>query len=1074
MKKEKSMKLFGSLFFIFSIITGSMWAQDFNYTVHNRSEHDIYFEVPSGQNIHHIVVNINFEAVSGISDSTIGNFSLTFDDDLGSEDFTDTSLTLMDPINDNPWGTTGISGEGKYISLYQETGDTADSNKYILDIVEKDHGAIASRGVVVNDEVWTLSLGGFGSSENIIHVTIGMHIDSDNLGSPGTWTLPGIPYPSYVTALREDQIVLNSPPIANFALPSPTANPGEFSFNAAASNDPNTNPPPDTIDQFQWTWGDTSFDNISVANTTNTYSSADTFGVELKVVDNHGAVSDVFSRSVTYDVPEVGPIASFTTNPDPPEDTSPLSITFTDTSTPGSNPISTYLWNFNDNSTDSTSALQNPTHTFLTGEYEVNLTVTDTAPLLDNEILTVKVYPNQEISFPPHRGLPYAPDPPTIDGSVEDDTGWRGAHRLTYGTGADPADLRFQAIKDRVDEYIYLSFEIRNDLQFDADDLIVLNFRPDKDANVPANDRKIFIFPFAGGEVADVDKDPQLIRIWQDSSAWDELNSEEVDLIGIEAKISFDDEDMGAAKYWNLELRIPTTAGIGTEWVNFSNNFLFYFNVNKVNSGSTVNQFIWPIGCPDITGDVASYVFAPEWWGRGNKSSTAVLKGVYLESGDIGTTNIPSSKILLPDSDPGSAENTFFALVKNTSERETNVAPEYAESFDAEFVRARFKIANWGIPATDDWIDLPSDSGSALTPLSLVPKAVGGVPGEEEYNLVWTIALPVDDTEVTNYTANDHQCIHVEVDSTTDTNIITKSVYRNMNFGTASIFSQPAEVSTRGYGAPPDGQEKHRFLIIVNRRWYQQDPDKKHLTLSSTRNPSEMDEGTSAVGDGVEWSAHGYLYTGKQIIINGTAYDIVKPVGSFGHVLTHDEEVVTWEYELEGAEEEDDDLFVLEVAEDSSVMITPKVWPVEFLPYSLSIHAGSITPIGTLANNYSTGFTAFADFGWRFKKQLMIILFSGINWFPEKSGGQVYWNISTNLDVRYLLPLRGKLLPYVQAGPGIYYDDSNTVSYGVNSGLGISYKLNSRLNLELGADYHVLMDPVIQFMTAHGGVVFKF
>ncbi len=102
------------------------------------------------------------------------------------------------------------------------------------------------------------------------------------------------------------------------------------------------------------------------------------------------------------------------------------------------------------------------------------------------------------------------------------------------------------------------------------------------------------------------------------------------------------------------------------------------------------------------------------------------------------------------------------------------------------------------------------------------------------------------------------------------------------------------------------------------------------------------------------------------------------------------------------------------------------------------------------------------------------MLFSGINWFPASSGSQAYWNVSTNLDVRYLLPLRGKLLPYLQAGPGIYYDDSGSINYGVNSGLGMSYKLGSRLSLELGADYHVIMDPVIQFMSVHGGVVFKF
>ena len=67
--------------------------------------------------------------------------------------------------------------------------------------------------------------------------------------------------------------------------------------------------------------------------------------------------------------------------PAPTMNTAPLTISFTNTSS-GDN--LSYNWNFGDGQT---STLQNPTHTFQAGAWEVTLTVT-------NELALTAIFPN--------------------------------------------------------------------------------------------------------------------------------------------------------------------------------------------------------------------------------------------------------------------------------------------------------------------------------------------------------------------------------------------------------------------------------------------------------------------------------------------------------------------------------------------------------------------------------------------------------------------------------------------------------------------------------------------------------
>jgi PKD repeat protein len=86
---------------------------------------------------------------------------------------------------------------------------------------------------------------------------------------------------------------------------------------------------------------------------------------------------------ITVTTQPVGPAAGFAA--DRTSGASPLAVQFTDQSTPGSSPITSWQWNFGDGGT---SAAQNPSHTYSSpGAYAVMLTV-NTAVGTDTETKT--------------------------------------------------------------------------------------------------------------------------------------------------------------------------------------------------------------------------------------------------------------------------------------------------------------------------------------------------------------------------------------------------------------------------------------------------------------------------------------------------------------------------------------------------------------------------------------------------------------------------------------------------------------------------------------------------------------
>ena len=91
------------------------------------------------------------------------------------------------------------------------------------------------------------------------------------------------------------------------------------------------------------------------------------------------------------------PLASFTTNPMSRIGETPFTVNFTDTSTPGTNNLTAWNWDFGDGNT---STQQNPTHTYNTpGAYTVILNVTDSVGLADDAQLAMAATTSTPVSL---------------------------------------------------------------------------------------------------------------------------------------------------------------------------------------------------------------------------------------------------------------------------------------------------------------------------------------------------------------------------------------------------------------------------------------------------------------------------------------------------------------------------------------------------------------------------------------------------------------------------------------------------------------------------------------------------
>jgi hypothetical protein len=743
------------------------------------------------------------------------------------------------------------------------------------------------------------------------------------------------------------------------------------------------------------------------------------------------------------------------------------------------------------------------------GTYTVSLRATDPHDLAGSASVEVYALPNESIRFPAHIGVPYDGDPPAVDGEARHDTGWRGALRLAYEGGTYPL-LAFQGIRHRSQEYLYLSFEIRGDVAPNQYDVIVIGIRPASQkmaAGPSAADRLIRIHPFGASGNPEIEFLQGTGAAWQPGGA--PTAAADDTAVGYRLAVSPAADDVSPK--WTVELRLPT--GTGTGWIAIPQDFLFYFNVFQSLTNAAdppLAEYSFPRSSPDVAGppDLSSQPFLPRWWGKADRSGTAVARGVWFRDwSDVGTTSVDpedttsalASTFSFDQDNPAANTivNTIVARVHNDSAEEVLQGTGVVlEPRVAEQVRVRFRIANWGVPGAGDWSEIEEDAGSA-NPTAYEDVPAGQVdpsnaehilPHDEAYSMRWTL----DQAEIDRYTTvqgddqfnEAHQCILAEIESRGDTDIVTASVHRNMNFQGASRFRHKALISTRGAGAAPPGKTAHRILLIVTPNTWRREPKQAAVLARGAAVeagatapggwPVHPEQSDRAPEGYLQWVVNAYRYTDRTLVIDGKEHTLVEPMGSFGYLVRHEGFVKSWKQAIRNAQQGQENLYTLEIPPESAKAIGIRIRARDY-PWFTSQRGGYARAVGAFASDFGNGAYLHADLGYEVWERLFLLGRVGYSYFPARQASQdPAAGASMHLDPGYRIPLPWPFSLSIAGGPGVYFPANGDPLSSLNLFLGWDWRLMRHLSAQLEAGCQATFGGGPSFLHVSGGLVQRF
>src|SRR5215203_2829058 len=233
---------------------------------------------------------------------------------------------------------------------------------------------------------WTWNFGDAGTSS--------IQNPSHAYSAPGSYsaTLSVITDIGCISDIATRNVVLTQLPAANFNTNLPSC-----AGNAITFSDLSTVSGGSTIAKWYWDFGDGSPVVIATSNSPqiHTYAAAGSYNTSLKVETNTGCQSFVFTKPLMI---YSRPVASFNLNGNVclPQGTA----TFVNASTmsDGTGPLLSYLWNFGDATTSTSTS---PVHNYATGgPFTVTLTATSNNGCIDDTIRTItNIYAQPQAAF---------------------------------------------------------------------------------------------------------------------------------------------------------------------------------------------------------------------------------------------------------------------------------------------------------------------------------------------------------------------------------------------------------------------------------------------------------------------------------------------------------------------------------------------------------------------------------------------------------------------------------------------------------------------------------------------------
>ena len=524
----------------------------------------------------------------------------------------------------------------------------------------------------------------------------------------------------------------------------------------------------------------------------------------------------------------------------------------------------------------------------------------------------------QRLCFPQFTGVPYDYQPPTVsanfvtsfNGDVDRDTGWTHGFRYILSNGTPATDGSVQAVQDSTNHVIYLGFQIKNDTSFDGEDSVVIGFNPNNTGPglAGANMQRIIIHPVVGGAGA-TDMNGHLAAGQIEyakgynpgAGGWPAPTLDPPFITAVA-------QSAGVAPplAWNLQVRIKTD---GTGLNLPAGDFGMYINLVRVANAGTDTQFTWPPATPLIVpiqgteilleGDSLPLTNA---WGTASLATSCT--GVAVTS--ISTNHAGVISLNQP--------NQFSAVVTNSG------------TTNANNIKATFQIANFGLPAPDEWRRPGELHNNLIANDPVGPLPVNGMGGSNTFTTgTWSVGTNAStDPSATMLNEHDfyatnnagHECIRVQL-SSLDPNTVfnVQSSWNNFNFGNTSEFNHVATIGTKGYKIP-EGQNQVRFDLRVNRQEIPACTDKCALK----NNP---DQGRAKLN----YIVSGCRRTGTFLVIKKKKFENCEDAGAFGFGLSHDGPVKGFTDELrgEGLERGNDGSYHISIGKGKQATLNTRV-----------------------------------------------------------------------------------------------------------------------------------------------------